>query len=434
MAHVTDEVRPPLRAEMPAYYRALPFANGLPSWEPANAAWHGGNEPWPPPRQPATEDQLTEWADGDLKDPDYHPMAAFVDGVCVGASATISFHVTVPGGSTLPMAGVTGTGVIATHRRRGYLRQMMQAMFDDALQRGEPLTMLSASEGSIYGRFGFSPATYRARLEITRPDVVFLPAPADTGTLELVGAEQARVAWPVVHEHVRSARVGELAPLPGHWDGLSDKADGANGPLRYLVHRDAGGGIDGVANYRLPWSATEANAGTLVVEALEATTPEAYRELWRLLLDFDLTRTVVAPGRPREEPLTWMLSNPRAVRITRQSDNLWSRLLDVPAALAGRGYLLDDCLVLRIADDSMCPANVGSWELDTRDDAPVCSATDRAPDATLSIQALSSLFFGGVSAHDLAYAGHIEYGEPETVTRLARLFQIDPKPHNSFGF
>ena len=43
---------------MPDYYRALPFANGLPSWEPSDAAWHGGPEPWPAPRPPATSEQL----------------------------------------------------------------------------------------------------------------------------------------------------------------------------------------------------------------------------------------------------------------------------------------------------------------------------------------------------------------------------------------
>lgn len=419
---------------MPSYYRALPFANGLPSWEPANAAWHGGTEPWPPPRRPASREQLAVWAEADAQDATFHPMAAFVDGKCIGASATISFQVTVPGGGRMAMAGVTGTGVIATHRRRGHLRRMMQAMFDAALERGEPLTMLSASEGSIYGRFGFSPATYRTRLEIARHEAVFRPAPADTGVLELVDSEVAREVWPQVHEQVREHRVGELTPLPGRWDGLSDGANGPEGPLRYLVHRTASGKPDGIANFRLPWSPTEQNAGTLIVEALEATTPEAYRALWQLLLDFDLTKTVVVPGRPRQEPLVWMLSNPRAVRITRQSDNLWARLLDVPTALAGRLYPSEESLVLRIPEDDMCPGNAGTWSLNTRGSGPVCEPSGLSADATLSIQAISSLFFGGVSANDLAYAGHIETDGARTVDRIARVFSVDPEPHNSFGF
>lgn len=157
MSGMVTEVRPPRRSEMTAYFRCLPCANGLPMWEPADAAWHGGPEPWPPQRAPASLERLEKLASAAVKDESFHPIATFVDGRCVGASATISFEVTVPGGGTVKMAGVTATGVIATHRRRGYLRQMMQAMFEAALERDEPLAMLSASEGGIHGRFGFSP-------------------------------------------------------------------------------------------------------------------------------------------------------------------------------------------------------------------------------------------------------------------------------------
>ncbi|MGW3648178.1 GNAT family N-acetyltransferase [Streptomyces sp. NPDC000878] len=459
---MVTEIRPPRPDEMTAYYRALPYANGLPMWEPADAAWHGGPEPWPPQRTPATPEQLARWAEADVKDESFHPVATFVDGKCVGASATLSFEVTVPGGGTVRMAGVTATGVIATHRRRGHLRQMMRAMFEGALDRGEPLAMLSASEGSIYGRFGFSPATRRTRWELARHEAALLRAEPDPGSLELVGAARAKQAWPVVHAAVRRSRVGELSPLPGRWDGLSDDADGTNGPLRYLVHRDRHGEVDGIANFRLPWSATAGNAGTLVVEALEASNPVAYRALWSLLIDFDLTRTVVAPARPRDEPLRWMLTNPRAMRVTRQSDNLWARLLDVPLALTRRAYDTAGELTFTVTGDRMCPANNGTWCLRAEDgvsatsvptsvpatrvpaDVPAtcvptgapatCVPTDQAADLTITLPALSSLYLGGMSAHDLAHAGHVTPHTDGAIGRLARMFRTDPEPHNSFGF
>ena len=87
-------------------------------------------------------EQLEQWAASDVEDQTFHPVGAFVEGECVGASATLSFQVTMPGGTTMSMAGVTATGVIATHRRQGHLRRMMQVMFDGALERGEPLAML----------------------------------------------------------------------------------------------------------------------------------------------------------------------------------------------------------------------------------------------------------------------------------------------------
>lgn len=419
---------------MPTYYRALPFANGLPSWEPADAAWHGGSEPWPPSRPPATVDQLLEWGATDLDDPCFHPVGVFIDDTCVGASGALSFEVTVPGGATMRMAGVTGTGVLATHRRRGYLRQMMQAMFDAALERGESLAMLSASEGGIYGRYGFSPATYRVRWEIARHQAELLPAAVDTGALELVEAAVAQQVWPAVHAVLRAGRVGELTPLVGHWDGLSDAPDGTNGPMRYLIHRDRFGTPDGIANFRIPWSRTAEHVGALVVDALEATNPAAYRALWSLLLDFDLTKTVVAPGRPRDEPLQWMLTNPRALRATRQSDNLWARLLDVPTALSARTYGSEDSLVLRVIEDTMCPANLGNWRLTATRDNAQCMATNETADLTVTIAALSSLFFGGAPAHNLAFAGRIQAYDHNVLSRLNRLFRTDPEPHNSFGF
>ena len=107
--------------------------------------------------QPAGGAQLAAWADELLPADYFHPQAAFVDGRLVGGSAMISFEVTVPGSRPVRLGGVTSTAVAATHRRRGLLRLMMQAMFDEARERGEPLAGLSASEGTIYGRFGYGP-------------------------------------------------------------------------------------------------------------------------------------------------------------------------------------------------------------------------------------------------------------------------------------
>ena len=102
---MTTEIREPSRTELPDYYRALPFANGLPSWEPAPAAWHGGPEPWPPMRTPATPEQLEQWAELDDADASYHPVAAFVDGKVVGASAMLSMGNYSAGFGAVPLEG-----------------------------------------------------------------------------------------------------------------------------------------------------------------------------------------------------------------------------------------------------------------------------------------------------------------------------------------
>ena len=427
------EVRPITRDEAIEYLKVLPFANGLPMWEPFPAAWHGGPEAWPPPKPPATAERLRSLVDEVLAD-HFHPVAAVVDGKTVGASAMISFEVTVPGLMQVPAGGVTATGVLATHRRQGLLRRMMQHMFDQALQRGEPLAMLSASEGSIYGRFGFSPATLRTRWEIERAQAQLRPEDPATGSLEITDAATARVVWPTIHEAVRRTRVGELSAQPDQWARLSDSPDGTAGPLRYLVHRDSHGTIEGIANFRLPWSPLIEHTGTLIVEGFHAVTSDAYRAMWQLLLDFDLTRKVVAPGRPGDEPLRWMLQNPRALRITRQSDNLWMRLLDVPRALESRTYDVPGTVVLHIESDPMCPHNEGTWRLDGGPDGAQCEPVTAQPDLALDIQALGSLYLGGVSPSLLASADRIRPHRPEALRQLSRMFRTDPEPFNTFAF
>ena len=87
-------------------------------------------------------------------------VGAFENGRPVAFSASYEFELTVPGGTTVPTAGVTWVAVLPSHRRRGILRSSMEQLFRDARDHGEPLAALYASEAAIYGRFGFGVATH----------------------------------------------------------------------------------------------------------------------------------------------------------------------------------------------------------------------------------------------------------------------------------
>ena len=95
-------------------------------------------------------------------------LAAYAGDRIVGTAGIFTLDVSVPGGQ-LPAAGVTMVGVHPTHRRRGILTAMMRAQLEAIHERGEPLAILWASEGGIYGRFGYGLATFKASIEIERP-------------------------------------------------------------------------------------------------------------------------------------------------------------------------------------------------------------------------------------------------------------------------
>src|SRR4051812_7108099 len=82
-------------------------------------------------------------------------LAVFDGGSIVATAGALSFELTLPGLTSIPVAGVSYVGVLPTHRRRGLLRRMMRRQLDDVYRRGEALAVLTASESAIYGRFGY---------------------------------------------------------------------------------------------------------------------------------------------------------------------------------------------------------------------------------------------------------------------------------------
>src|SRR5699024_635488 len=114
-------------------------------------------------------------------------------------------------------------------------------------------------------------------------------------------------------------------------------------------------------------------------------------------------------------------------------DPYFLRLVDVPGALAARGYPTSAELVLDLHDPFL-PANQGRWLLSTSPERATCTATDRAADISLDVSVLGSLYLGGVSATRLADAGRITAHADDAITRTQSLFTTARAPRNTTPF
>src|ERR1044072_2720574 len=94
--------------------------------------------------------------------------AAFDGDRIVGGAGAFSYRMSVPGGATVPTAGVTVVGVLPTHRRRGVLTSLMRAQLEDSRARGDLAAYLWASESTIYGRFGYGLASHMGAMKLAR--------------------------------------------------------------------------------------------------------------------------------------------------------------------------------------------------------------------------------------------------------------------------
>jgi predicted acetyltransferase len=129
------------------------------------------------------------------------------------------------------------------------------------------------------------------------------------------------------------------------------------------------------------------------VREVVAETRTAHAQLWRYLLDLDLTAEVAAEVAVDDPLLLDLLAEPRVARASLQ-DCLHVRLVDVPAALAGRRYATEVDLVLAV-DDPRCPWNTGSWRLVGGLDGASCEPTAAEPDLALPVADLGAAYFGG---------------------------------------
>ncbi|MFF7376045.1 GNAT family N-acetyltransferase [Streptomyces massasporeus] len=355
---------------------------------------------------------------------------------CVGTAGAFSFRLTVPGGASLPVAGVTMVSVAATHRRRGLLTSMMRRQLDDVRAWGEPLAVLTASEPAIYGRFGYGNATVSltAEIDTTR---VGLSVPDDTDDVRVRYAVPADVldVCEAVYARLVPARPGMLARQPG-WErlGILDPASDREGasPLQcVLAERD--GETVGYARYRVKpeWELSGSN-GTVIVEELAGLEPTADAALWRFLFGIDLTSKVTLRGRPVDDAWQYLVTDPRRCH-PRVRDSLYVRPVEVGAALAARTYQTPVDVVFEV-EDAFCPWNAGRWRLSGDAKGASCERTADAADVALSVRELGAAYLGGVSLASLGAAGRVRELRAGALAEASLGFGVGVPPWLPHGF
>jgi predicted acetyltransferase len=399
-------LRPIDRTEFPAYFRSLVETFG---------------------EDPRDSDRE---ADFSVFEPE-RSLAGFDGDRLVATAAAYSRNMTLPGGPR-PVAAVSMVSVAPTHRRRGVLTEMMRRQLTELHDdRREPVAALWASEGGIYGRFGYGPGCNRSVLSGRTAELALRPdADLGTGHIRLVTAEQARPHLAAVYEQVRGTQVGWLDRRGAWWDmRLRDPEHvrDERSAYRYALHTEQDGRVTGYALYRVKRSGdVHRDDSEIVISELTATSPQAHLALWSFLVNLDLMQWVRKRIGPVDEPLRYQLVNPRALQLE-LLDGLWIRLVDVGRALADRRYAADLDLVLEVSDD-FCPWNAGRWRLRGGPDGAECGPTRDPADLTLSAADLGAAYLGGTRLATLAAAGRVAELRPGALVRAGLAFGVDRAP------
>jgi predicted acetyltransferase len=253
--------------------------------------------------------------------------------------------------------------------------------------------------------------------------------------LRLLDKGEATKTLPAAFERVRAVQPGEVSRPEGWWEQVLRDPEWARDGDSELFHVLCEQGDEvGFASYRMKGRWEHNIPGyTLRVVQLLGSSPATRAALWRYCLDVDLVAQVNFENLPLQDPVRWMLRDPRRLRTTTVSDWLWVRLVDVAKALEARRYRVEDRLVLDVID-AFLPENEGRYQVDAGPDGAACRRSRAEPDLVLSVAELGSTFLGGVSMSALAAAGRVDERTPGALARADLLFGSDQPPWCSTDF
>ncbi len=356
-----------------------------------------------------------------------------------GVYGAFDMPTVVPGGARVPNQGLTIVSVHPGHRRRGILTRMIADHFEVAKGEGAIMSTLWAAEQAIYGRFGYGNVGETAEVNIGRGAKLADVAGSDALSVEIETLD------PDVHPPL-IAEVAAAMDRPGS-AAMSDEnlawytvemehARGGKEHRRVVVVRD-GADVVGAATFRREQKWEGGVPGdTVHVMFHGALTPAAHHRLWSVLTTIDLSAKAETDLVTPDDPLMRLIGPHRGV-VKHVYDGIWARLIDVKACMEARTYGADASVTIALTDEVL-PENAGTWRLSTAAGAGgVMERVDLAEsdaDVALTIQQLSSAYFGGVTIRSMFDAGQVQERQPFAVLDLSRALRGDVLPGPNFHF
>ena len=337
-------------------------------------------------------------------------------------------------GSSIDTQAISAVTVRPTERRRGILRAMMTHALARGVAEGYAVASLTASEGTIYRRFGFGSAIRERAVRVRRERALPLLAPT-TGVVSVVTPEWlAGGPGRAVFDRFNARTPGSMVRNAGTWPvvfGLRNGDGEKAKDVRAAVHRpDGSDELDGYVT----WRVKESRDGdtTLEVVDLVYATDDAYLSLWEFLLSIDLNDVVTYNRSRLDDPIVAALGDNRAYDVDHEEDHVWLRVLDVERVLASRPYAVDGSLTLAVTDALGFAS--GTYRLDvqeargtvtkTADDADTAGS-----DLQLDVADLGALLIGSVSPTTLAAAGLLRAADPAAPALLRAMLTPPRTPH-----
>ena len=360
-------------------------------------------------------------------------LCVFVDGELVSTFGAYDFTVQL-NGTPVPLAGVTNVGTLPGFRGRGFVRELVTQGLADVRERGESCSMLWASFGGIYQRFGYGLASALVKYQWD-PRYGQLTGSSAEGSMQIVlPADGIGIAEQVHAEYVAPRNL-MIVRGERDWKEIAEPETFQTKYQRMAIYWNAAGEPRGfmLLRYREENDPLEVGPNHfLTVNDFTALDVDAYRGMWEFLASHDLVREVTMERVPEDDPAALMLLEPRTLH-RRTGDAMWLRVADAELALGQRPYGAAGALTLRVVDE-LCDWNDATYRVESDGAESTVKRVDGEADLVVPVERLSQLISGYASASELARLDLIEVGDASVLSTADAMFATAYRPFCQDGF
>lgn len=352
-------------------------------------------------------------------------LVAERDGVVVGH--TFAFRLgTWIGGAEIPVGGVASVGVAPEARGAGVARALMAAVDATLRARSVPLAMLYPFRHKFYRQLGYGMVCELRRIRV--PAAAYPASPIE-GVVRAAARPDDLQAVRRCYQRAGERTNGLVVRRENVWRALF-----APEGRQLIVVPGASGEVDGYVVYGY-LGPPEGLAQELDVVELVAETDAARRALYGFIHaqrdQVPCVRHVVHS----HDPLLAVLDEPRSPdgglmrALVPVAGDVGAgpmlKLVDVPGALAARGYAMDGRLTVRV-NDALGPAAAVACTLGV--EAGVAFVETERPGATLStdVATLAQIYAGYLRASDAVRLGRAQVDGWATALFCDALFEAPP--------
>ncbi|MBB2915000.1 putative acetyltransferase [Streptosporangium becharense] len=280
-------------------------------------------------------------------------------------------------GRPISMGGVASVTVAPEDRGRGVGRMIMSAVLDRCAELGHPVSALYPATTHLYRSLGWEHAGAMHRITLRAEALRTIRSTERVEVRRMGPGDAAEVIAIIGRIHGASRASGPVCWDEEAWRlWLADEKD-----FLYLAD-------DGFVVYR--W-----DDGDIEVETLMAGSEATARALWSMVGSSssiaESVHAIVAP----DDPVLWLIGERSKEQVKQTRWML--RVVDLPAAVAGRGFPAGVALdaVVRV-DDPQRPGNSGLWHLSAADGTGAAKPAEGYPGdvPVLTAGGLSALYAG----------------------------------------